>query len=254
VGGSREEMRVLNLDLDFFVHGVAHWKGHKIERLDPAEYPPWSVDDSLLFLETKCGLHRKLPGFAVDYQDEIFRQWRTAIEEGIMSVPFHVTHVDAHADLGLGDAAYVYLMTEVLLNDPDHRTYPNEGGPRGLSEGNYLAFAVACRWISDLVYVFNDGGGSDIPRFLMQNFDPSADHIELKAIRSDDVTAMLHGRVPEVIHREPVVTLRSVPYRQFQADGPYDMICLARSPTYTPQSADAIYDEIRRRFISEPST
>jgi hypothetical protein len=37
----------------------------------------------------------------------------------------------------------------------------------------------------------------------------------------------------------------------FRATEPFDVICLVRSPGFTPEAADAIYDEIRGRFIDE---
>ena len=38
---------------------------------------------------------------------------------------------------------------------------------------------------------------------------------------------------------------------EYEATEPFDLICLARSPSYTPEAADAVYDEIRSRFIDE---
>ena len=37
-------MRVLDIDLDFFLDGVAHWVNADAGRLDPDEYPPWSLN------------------------------------------------------------------------------------------------------------------------------------------------------------------------------------------------------------------
>ena len=62
--------------------------------------------------------------------------------DGLLTPPFHVTHVDAHADLGLGDAGYVYLLTELLLEDPRDRWWPRTG-TTGLNDANHLAFAIA---------------------------------------------------------------------------------------------------------------
>jgi hypothetical protein len=40
-------------------------------------------------------------------------------------------------------------------------------------------------------------------------------------------------------------------WQQFQATEPFDVICLARSPAFTPEAADVIYDAIRRGFVDE---
>jgi len=95
---------------------------------------------------------------AVEHHGEVFRRWRSAIRHGFLPVPFHVTHVDAHADLGLGDAGYVSLVTELLHREVEERA-GDEEDPAGLGGGNLLAFAIACRWISELDYVHNDEGG-----------------------------------------------------------------------------------------------
>ena len=68
-----------------------------------------------------------------------------------------MTHVDAHADLGLGDAGYLCLMTELLFVPPAERVSPKTG-PEGLNDGNWLSFAIACHWVTELVYVLNTGG------------------------------------------------------------------------------------------------
>jgi hypothetical protein len=36
------------------------------------------------------------------------------IEQKIIKVPFELVHIDAHADLGLGDYSYKYIMIELL--------------------------------------------------------------------------------------------------------------------------------------------
>jgi hypothetical protein len=37
-------MRVLDLDLDFFLHDKAHFMDGSDERLNPENYPPWPLD------------------------------------------------------------------------------------------------------------------------------------------------------------------------------------------------------------------
>src|ERR1017187_8280837 len=98
--------RVLDLDLDFFVHGVAFMRAKDDDRLPEDEYQPWSLDESVHFLTEQCLLTDKLPGFVVENHDDLFDLWRNAVSGGAFESPFHVTHVDAHADLGMGDSGY----------------------------------------------------------------------------------------------------------------------------------------------------
>jgi len=247
--------RVLDLDLDFFVNGAAHWRADE-GRLDPDEFPPWAVDEAITFLQERCGLDAPLPGLVVENHGELFRLWRSAIQRGQLLPPFHVTHVDAHADLGLGDSGYMHLMTEILYREPEDRLEPREG-QRGLGDGNYLAFAIACRWVSDLIYVYNDEGGNDLMTYHMEGFDPRAGHIQLKAMNKPEIEKLLGLLVREegikVDRLEPLVPFRHGCWREFEADQPFDFICLARSPSYTPAEADAVFSEICRRFITEVS-
>jgi hypothetical protein len=83
-----------------------------------------------------------------------------------LRAPFHVTHVDAHADLGLRDAGYMHLLSDLLFRTPEHRRDPGEH----LNDGNYLIFAAGCRWLAGLDYVYNresergDFGAGDIAK------------------------------------------------------------------------------------------
>jgi hypothetical protein len=83
--------------------------------LEATEYPPWSRDNAFAFLEDRCKLSERLPGFVVEHHGELFGRWRGAIEAGELELPFSVTHVGAHADLGLGDYGYIYLISNWSL-------------------------------------------------------------------------------------------------------------------------------------------
>jgi len=47
---------ILDLDLDFFVHGAIHMPPDEDGwRPDGAEYPAWTLDETVSFLEDQCG-------------------------------------------------------------------------------------------------------------------------------------------------------------------------------------------------------
>jgi hypothetical protein len=257
-------LRVLDLDLDFFIEGAAHWIASSDARLDADEYPPWPHEKALSFLEDRCKLTGKLPGFVVEHHAEVFGCWREAIAAGRLEPPFSVTHVDGHADLGLGDAGYMYLMRELLFLPPEERQFPNTG-PGGVDDGNWLAFAIACRWISELVYVLNTSGppGDLFPYYMdvylsgadrEVGFAGRANNIQLAAVTAEQLNRIPHplGDEPlKVEHLEPMVPFAWVPSTKFEASEPYDVVCLARSPAFTPAESDELFDEIRKRFIDE---
>jgi hypothetical protein len=245
--------RVLDIDLDFFVEPVIHWPLDD-RRPSADEHSVWPTPDAIEFLEDRCGLVGRRPGFLTEQHDDLFPAWRDAIASGLLKPPFHVTHVDAHADLGLGDAGYMYLMTSLLLQEHEDRAYPAPPpGRTGLTEGNFLLYAIACRWISDLVYVYGEGGGSDELLYAMQGFDSKARHIQLAAMSTAELQRLhlllVDGRRPEVLQLEPAIPYRAGRWEEFRADQPYDFVCLTRSPRYTPRSADPLYDEIAAKFI-----
>lgn len=144
---------VLDLDLDFFVRPIAYWP--EPGRRSDAEYRHATSDEVRVFLEQKCHLNRgsKIPGQEVIEHEDAFWTWQRWLDEKRLSEPFCVIHVDAHADLGLGDGCWEYLLTELLAFPVEQRRSPRVGHG-GLNSGNFLAFAIANRWISDLRYVF----------------------------------------------------------------------------------------------------
>jgi hypothetical protein len=245
--------RVLDIDLDFFVHGVARHRTCVDGRLDPTEYPAWSLDQTLDFLQSRCGLTGQLPGVVVDHHGELFARWRDAIDTGALRAPFHVTHVDAHADLDVGGTGYMHLLTDLLFREPEDRRDPGEH----LKDSNYLIFAVGCRWLTALDYIYNrpddrnGHGPGDINRVVMQGFQHDADQIQLAALTQRQMEDFAFVRHTEPVRLEPPVPFRAIPWAQYSATGSFDLICLARSPEYTPASCDDIFDASRECFIDE---
>ncbi|MEH0353505.1 MULTISPECIES: UPF0489 family protein [Rhodococcus] len=241
--------RILDIDLDFFVTPVVYWPEDN-ERPPAEDYSVWPIDQALDFLRNRCGLTQKLPGFVTENHGELFPLWRDGVEKGLLKPPFHVTHVDAHADLGLGDSGYMYLMTSLLFEPPEERWYPKVGSA-ALNDGNFLLFATACRWIHDLTYVHGEGGGSDELFFAMKDFDTNSDHVQLAAATEQNIREAINNPDKRLSFSrlEPPVPYASSHWQDFQSDGPYDFICLTRSPPYAPSTADSLYDAIRETFI-----
>ena len=241
---------MLDIDLDFFVAPPVYGREKHAPRPLSADHSVWSSDRAAHFLRDQCGVTEKLPGFVTETHDQLFFRWRDAIERGVLTPPFHVTHVDAHADLGKGDIGYKYLMTDLLFQASADRPYAVTSTERsGITEGNFLLYAVGCQWISDLIYVFGDGGGSDEFPYAMKSFDGHDGEIELPAIAPEDFSTLGRGRPTKVQFHEPAIPYRATQSDHFAADQRYDFICLTRSPAYAPPSADPLFDLIRDGFI-----
>lgn len=245
--------RVLDLDLDAFIYGREYSRQRDEARLDAALYPLWSLDKLDRFLTAQCLLRGPLPGLAVEHHAEVFYAWRDAIEAGVLDEPFEVTHVDAHSDLAHVDTGRRYLRSEVLSWPVEARRYP-DAGETALGDGNYLSFAIANRWIASLEYVI--GGGSefeevdDEPPYSWQPGDLTFEDFEGSTPFNHAIKLSPAANTGGV-DTEPRVPFDWYRHQQFEARAPYDFIFLARSPAYTPEGADDLYERIRQQFIGD---
>ncbi len=247
--------RVLDLDLDFFVFPTAHFRSGRL-RLPEPQYSCSRPEEVERFLEQQCGLSksRKIPGRLCVDHDEAFDTWKEWIAKGEIEAPFDVDHVDAHADLGLGDSSWVYLLTEILALPVEERGQPKRGSG-GLNFGSYLAFALANRWIRSLNYVYGpdtpllDGFPSDIHTIFFRDEDWKNNPIELPHYSEAQMNAILMCQKQDPLDREPPIPNCYVAGTEFQRSGFTHMI-LARSPGYTPSTADSLIPIIQQYFYS----
>jgi hypothetical protein len=166
-----------------------------------------------------------------------------------LALPLSVTHVDAHSDLGLGDAVYIDVITKLLFLPVEDR---RPAAAALVNDGNYLALSIACRWLSDLTLVRNEGGEGrpgDLFPYYMESLD--ADHIQMEAMTREQLDNRMYNREYEVEASEPKIPLKHTSWQAFKGSAPYDVICLARSPDYTPAEADPLFDLILDLFIDE---
>lgn len=235
--------RILDIDLDFFLNKVRFWPG--FGRPLDSELRLWPLDEVQAFLENRCGLRRDrpLPGRIVEEHHEIFFDWRQRIQQGRLRPPFEVVHIDAHADLGFGDASVLYVVTELLSLPLDQRTFPHVGGREGLGPGNYLLFAIACRWICRSTYVYHPGRYADLPERIVQLDAQGAGVIQLPWYGPRPLEALRQRWPDEPMAWEPPVAYREVAGPAYQnTEGPFDLLYIARSPAYTPLEADPLLE------------
>jgi hypothetical protein len=245
---------VLDLDLDFFVTPTHHWTDHP-GRLPETEFKCASPSEVEHFLEHQCGLSksRKIPGRLCVQHDEAFYTWREWIEAGLISAPFDVFHVDAHADMGLGDPSWVYLLSEVLALPVSKRSSPKRGW-EGLNAGSYLPFAIANRWLRTLTYVYppnthmHEGYPNDLHTIFFRG-EKVGGPIELPHYSKAQLDRILMAAVdaPEPLLWEPAVPNSYTPANAFAVEGITHVI-LAQSPGYTPESADSLIPIISKYF------
>lgn len=240
-----QPMRVLDLDMDFFLNGVCALAPEG-GRPAAAEAQPWTEGAVRRFLEEKCLLSRShpLPGRIFSTHDEALWLWREQMEAGGLTPPFHLTHVDAHSDLGIGRPGPAFVLECVLARRPQERA-DLEGyrAQRKLDEANYLLFALAFRWISALDNVRNPHSRPDMPAQILRE-GPAG---RAQALR---LSSSLGRLMPQFDYGEPEVPYRPWATESFQAQAPYCLASLAISPRYAPREADFIAG-IFREYIRE---
>lgn len=251
-GGDRSESydarvdRILDVDLDFFVRGVAHWRSlDDLSRLSDDEYDVWSLEEVSAFLRDQCGLGAPLPGWAIERHSEAFGEWQQAMADGSLDPPFSITHVDAHADLGLGEPVHLEIMSELMFMPVDQ----SAEAARRVTDGSYLAYACAAGWVADLTYVHNTDTCEDLHPHHMKNWDRYAAALQLKAVRRSHLVSATKPEQWPVEHLDPEIPFRHLHWRDFQADRPFDAMVICRSPNFTPPAADQIYDLICQDYI-----
>ena len=238
-------MRVLDIDLDFFLADCCPLAAIG-ERPDLLGHEPWEEEKVRRFLEEQCGLTKSapVPGKVFTTHDEALCFWRDLIKEGKLSVPFHVTHVDAHSDLAIGRPGPGFILQNVLSRLPEKRM-DIDAYYRAvqLDEANYLLFALAFRWISKLDNVRNPKSRPDIPEQIVIR-DEEGEYRAMKLI--SPVSALME----KFNGPEPVIPFAVYSdYRDFQAEGKYDYVSLAQSPRYAPQAADALISVISEYIL-----
>lgn len=242
---------MLDIDLDFFLSDIEHFRTGR-GRLPDGLYVPWRVERVAEYLVEQCGLNpaKAVPGSVVRQHHEVFDIWRRLVQSGELCPPFDVVHIDAHADLGMGDAGWCYIMGELLHRPVSDRTEPKRGTLSGLRPGNFLLFAIACRWIRSLTYVHHprmrerNCGKHDIPDLLFRDNDPTASELQLKVYPQDCRWWVTSPTEHAPLRTEPAVPIAMVDCDDYQQDRPFDFAFVSHSPSHTPPAADVLLDVI----------
>lgn len=236
-------MHVLDLDLDFFLNNVAYFKIDDGERLDSKAYQPWTRSQVHSFLKKRCRLSLSTPveGRIVEHHDGAFDFWQQLVETGRLPTPFHVTHVDSHNDLGLGDSGYCYLMSDFLHIEAEMRLQRLQRSR--VEFGNYLAFAIACRWIASISWIRHPGQPNSLLQYHFKDFNPSSGVIQLKSVERnafDNLSTPLCPRSLPILSLEPEVVFKMVLWDSFSATEPFDYVVLSKSPGFTTRESDEL--------------
>ncbi len=255
-------MRVLDLDMDYFLDCPVCERSHDTnDRVTDEEVikSVWSEERVRLFLEHNLGLSttKRRQGRVVCGHNEALFFWEELIKKKKLVTPFDVVHVDSHADLGMHCLGKAHVFDELLYWPVDIRSknirnqYTVGEKYCDIDIGEYLLFAIAYQWVSELIYCGNPNKDSgDFPgEILAQGEIPS---YKFKDIFSSTIKLQARSVGEEKSpFEEPTIPFRIIPtVKQVSFDGEYDYVLLAQSPNYTPANADYIMD-IFREYIEE---
>jgi len=234
-------MRILDIDLDFFLDHRPLFKPNS--RPSVAASTPWPEERVRQFLEQRCGPDREkpLPGRTLTHHHEVFLDWRERIQRGSLATPFTVVHVDWHADLGMGETTPGYVLTTLLDTPIAQRSAIADAPGQRLTPGNFLLFALACRWIDQLTYVYSPNRRDiDIPAYCMQRGDFASGALQLPHYPPATALADIVALTAAPSAWEPAVAFELVSGADLHVTQPFTLLYLTQSPDYTPPEADRL--------------
>lgn len=265
-------MKILDLDMDYFMEEIVHTSDSVVERLSEEDYSGcvWTETRVRSFLENNLGLtkEKRKKGRIVVGHNESLHFWKELIDSGELTIPYEVVHIDSHADLGLGYESIDYIMKVLLSYPVDKRPIYNKyvdfkGTIREESIGDYLLFAIAYRWISKLTYCANPNGDkNDYLWVTLKNFQehyiwdqPVENIIQLLFNRNTDLPKFkdsieIKEKFIKKSQKEPEIPLLIIPTTEdVKYYGDFDFVVLAQSPNYTPKSADFIINVFKEYIV-----
>lgn len=238
-------MKILDLDLDFFVSDIKGFLDNNHKRLDSKKYIAWSKEEFDFFLINNCKLSKnyKYRGKVFEEHHECYYWWRNLIRSGILKTPFKLVHVDAHTDLGFGNLSLKNIQSELLCLPVNDRILYD----RDINCGNFLVYAIANRWISEFKYIIHPKwGGNDLMDMYFKDFNSNTRMIQLKQFSKKDVDDFTTLNKYKVISYEPEVPFNVMYKEDYQENEEFDFISLSRSKYYTPETADKLIDVFKQ--------
>lgn len=254
-------MRILDIDLDFFLDEIAHFRPFDKRRLNKKHYKPWTSVEVMSFLENRCGLDKsiKLQGKIFTHHDEVFYHVRDLLVNGQLIEKINLVHVDAHADITNGiDSSYMYIMDE-LLNKPTvmERFYQITDNQYGkLNAGNYIIYMIACQMLESLTFVKHLKTRDKFPLLFYLNNDISSQALQLKSYGHNVISEIVgdfRDLMDSIRNLIPTLTETAIPFNEifwnnYKEENSFDRIFLTLSPSFTPSTSDELIPIIKQYF------
>lgn len=244
-------VRVLDLDLDFFLNGAAHYVQKSDKRLSDDEYRPWTDKQVRDYLEKHLKLRtdKKIPAILCVNHDEVLYHCEKLICEKWVAAPFDLVHVDAHADMGMGSDAWVEILELASNGELVKRQFRTNCFEKA-DYDNYVSYMLLLRMLASLTYVYNADGGDDVfSGFLCDGGKKIGVPVwpgneegfeQTKKQWLSDVMSSMHDYQRGDGDLEPVVPFEEICADAYCESGKYDWAFLAQSPNFTPKASDRL--------------
>lgn len=251
-------MRVLDLDLDYFLSAAAHFVPEGEERLPSDRYQPSAKQEVRDCLENNLGLTKesRIPAVLCVHHDEVLYHCEKLRSDGILEAAFELVHMDSHADMGAGDDSWVEILERACLSERLKQDM-NTGYFDRVGLGNYVSYMALLGFLSKLTYVQNPKAFDDDSFAMFLNEDRNIMRIPIWSsedfVKSKDNFTL---RFPEATlyeyevsdRREPDIPFDRVVGSSYFDSGKFDYAFLAQSPNYTPLESDALIGVIAEYF------
>ena len=247
---------MLDIDLDFFLDRIFNSDNEPQGRLDSRTYRVDPIETALAYLRDRCLVSPESPkpGHICERHAEVYFHWRSMIRDGILKPPFEVIHVDAHADMGLGNTSCLYIAEDLLAVPPKRRRAPTGRDSWCVGDNNFIAYALACRWIGKLTYVMHPDCQDDVQWMHMKDFNTRSGFVQMKRFEPGFTENLEHyldvKNLP--FEAEPDIPMNLVSRPDHQSDASPDFVFIARSANYTPKTADGLFEELKRLVAPLP--
>lgn len=253
-------MRILDIDLDFFLDEIAQWRKRNTQRLNKNHYTPWNSGQVECFLEKNLGLDKEhpIPGAYFIHHDEVYDWFKQKVTMEQIVPPASIVHLDAHSDMATGmNGCHIYIMETMLRKAiPARYEISDATGWYKLNPGNFLVFMAACEWIDNLIFVKHHASEEQYNSLYFKNHDPATNIIQLKAYKPGLVQNLAGGTnlFTEIKKHHPIILGPEIPYREmkwcdYTDNAQFDYILLTQSPSFTPSTSDKLIEVIKQYMI-----
>jgi hypothetical protein len=233
---------VLDIDLDFFTSPIVNDSMGEVASRRRGETVE-ATDEVLDYLKSNLAvpIPERTPGGVFEHHDEVFEFALRHFTE-----PVHLIHVDAHSDIGGGlPMCWQYVFGDYLHLNGQGRHSP-ERGPKGLNCGNFIVFLAACGLLERVTFVTREDWRHDYSCIYMTDFCKDAGSLQLKCFNKQDFSRVgLGAELWDLPHSvESAIPFEVVGRDGFSSRVAPDMLLVTRSPQYTPECADQLFDAL----------